>query len=143
MNKLLHPLYAYPLAATAFLRAAGQSLRLVGLDHTPLTQHRVPRDYFGVNVAPGEDSDTDDYIVARLRELGLDRVRMDFSYESFDGPAQRLLDRLLDEQIEVMLDLLPPLTEAAFTPGAVVAARADSVESASRSCYSQHQRKQQ
>lgn len=113
MNRLLHPLYAYPLAALSFLRAVFQTLRLLGLDHRPLGTHPVPVDYFGVNVAPGEDTDSDDYIVARLRELGLSQVRMHFSYESLEGPAQRLLERLLEAGYEVLLDLMPPPGEAA------------------------------
>jgi Lipopolysaccharide kinase (Kdo/WaaP) family len=114
LNKLLHPLYGYPLAALELFRALGQSFSLLHLDHQPTAGRRVSRDFFGVNVAPGADSDADTYIVDRLRELGLSQVRMDFSYESLDGPAQRLLDRLLGEGFEVMLDLLPPLGEASL-----------------------------
>ena len=97
MNKLLHPLYGYPLAALEFCRAVGQNLGLVKLSSVPAATHRIPAGFFGVNVAPGDDPGGDDYIVARLRELGLSRVRLHFSYESRGGPAQRLLDRLLDD----------------------------------------------
>ncbi len=113
MNKLLHPFHAFPLAALEFLSALVQSVRLMTTDSRPCEAHEVPGDFFGVNVAPGDDPATDDYIVDRLRELGIRQVRMHFSYESVNGPAQRLLDRLLDEQLDVVLDLLPPMTEAA------------------------------
>lgn len=112
MNKLLHPLYGYPLAAREFIRAIVQNVRLMAEDHRPRAEVTIPGDFFGVNVAAGEHPDTDTYIVQRLRELRLNQVRMDFSYESFDGPAQRLLEALLAEGFDVMLDLLPPLGEA-------------------------------
>lgn len=112
MNKLLHPLYGYPLAALEFLKAVGQSVRFMALDHQPQPGADIPKDFFGVNLAPGDDPATDDYILEHLQQLGINQVRMDFSYESHDAPAQRLLDRLLEQGLDVMLDLLPPLGEA-------------------------------
>ncbi|MEP5568355.1 MAG: lipopolysaccharide kinase InaA family protein [Halioglobus sp.] len=112
MNKLLHPLYGYPIAAWEFLSAIGQCVRLLGTDHQPDSGLNVSGDFFGINVAPGEDSSCDDYILERLADLGLRQVRMDFSYSSIDGAAQRLLERLLSADIDVMLDLLPPIAEA-------------------------------
>ncbi|MEH6586477.1 MAG: lipopolysaccharide kinase InaA family protein [Halioglobus sp.] len=112
MNKLLHPLYGYPAAAWEFLNAIGQCARLLGADHQPDAGLVIPEDFFGINVAPGDDADSDDYILDRLHELGIRQVRMDFSYASFEGPAGRLLSRLLDADLDIMLDLLPPLAEA-------------------------------
>lgn len=112
MNKLLHPLYGYPAAAREFISAIGQCLRLLSTDHLPDANLQVPENFFGVNVAPGDTPDCDDYILARLEELGIKQVRMDFSYDSPEGPAARLLHRLLEAETDVMLDLLPPLDEA-------------------------------
>ncbi|TDG12024.1 hypothetical protein E2F43_16845 [Seongchinamella unica] len=112
MNKLLHPLYGYPAAAREFMSAIAQCASLLGTDHQPDCNLEIPRDFFGVNVAPGATPDSDDYILARLAELGINQVRMDFSYGSPGGPAARLLQRLLDAGVEVLLDLLPPMAQA-------------------------------
>jgi Lipopolysaccharide kinase (Kdo/WaaP) family len=112
VNKLLHPLYGYPIAAWEFLSAVGQCASLLSTDHQPDSNLHIPADFFGVNVAPGDDPASDDYIIARLQELGISQVRMDFTYNSVQGPAARLLQHLLDARVDVMLDLLPPLAEA-------------------------------
>jgi len=112
LNKLLHPLCAYPLAALECIKAISQSVRLLSLDHRPHAGGAIAEDFFGVNVAPGTDTATDDYLLDRLRQLGIRQVRMDFSYDSWEAPAERLLQRLLDDGVEVMLDLLPPRAEA-------------------------------
>ena len=74
----------------------------------------VPADFFGINIAPSSDSQVDNYIIARLQELGLRHVRMDFSYASLGGDAERLLRKILAVEMEVMLDLLPPAEDAAI-----------------------------
>ncbi|RLQ21480.1 hypothetical protein DWB85_12000 [Seongchinamella sediminis] len=112
MNKLLHPLYGYPAAAREFISATVQCIRLLGTDHRPDANLEIDRDFFAVNVAPGDDPASDDYILERLAELGIHQVRMDFSYGSAQGPAARLLQRLLAAEVEVLLDLLPPLAQA-------------------------------
>jgi tRNA A-37 threonylcarbamoyl transferase component Bud32 len=73
---------------------------------------RIKNDFFGINIAPSSDPRADDYIVERLRELDLQNVRMDFTYASLDGDAERLLQRVLAEGFKVMLDLLPPFEDA-------------------------------
>lgn len=112
MNKLLHPLYGYPLAAWDFLCALGLNIRLLGTGHQPDQQGFITSDYFGVNVAPGDNAEVDRYLLERLQELGIRQVRMDFSYASMGSGAQRLLECLLDSGIEVLLDLLPPQSQA-------------------------------
>ena len=74
----------------------------------------ISADFFGINIAPSTDPRFDDYIIDRLKELQLKHVRMDFSYDSFDGDAERLLKRILTEKFMVMLDLLPPREDAAL-----------------------------
>ena len=112
MNKLLNPRHAYPVAALDFARALGQVARWLPLSDEPTTVTRIPDDYIGINVAPAEDPAVDDYILDRLAEAKIHQVRMDFSYDSPGGPAQRLLERLLDADLRVMLDIFPPLNEA-------------------------------
>ena len=73
----------------------------------------IQNDFFGVNIAPSSDPRADDYIVVRLKELHIKNVRMDFTYNSLNGDAERLLKRILEEGFKVMLDLLPPFEEAA------------------------------
>lgn len=114
MNKLLHPLYGYPLAAVELLSAIGQSFRLLSLSSRPDSEHAIAKDFLGVNLAPGDAPATDDYIIERLQQLGIAQVRMDFTYDSTGGPAQRLLERLLEAGIDVVLDLLPPMAEASL-----------------------------
>ncbi|PLW68120.1 lipopolysaccharide kinase InaA family protein [Pseudohalioglobus lutimaris] len=112
MNKLLHPLYGYPLAAWDFLCAIGQNIRLLGTDHQPGQNGLITADYFGVNIAPGKNKHVDEYLVERLHELGIRHVRMDYSYASPGGDAERLLEHLLGEGLQVTLDLLPPQSQA-------------------------------
>ncbi|MBL1319641.1 MAG: hypothetical protein COA63_001085 [Methylophaga sp.] len=74
----------------------------------------IPADFFGINIAPSSDPRLDDYTVERLKELQLKHIRMDFTYDSFGGDAERLLKRILAEKFMVMLDLLPPKKDAAL-----------------------------
>jgi hypothetical protein len=112
LNRYLHPLYGYPAAVSDFLRALARSPGWLRLDHRPLESHEVAVDFFGVNVAPGEEPGTDDYILERLAELGIQQVRMDYSYGSPGAAAQGLLERLLQAGYRVFLNVFPPLTEA-------------------------------
>lgn len=75
--------------------------------------HTVPDDFFGINVATSEDPRCDDYVIEALHELGLENVRLCYSYDSVGAAGQRLLERLLDEGFDVLLVLLPPRKEAA------------------------------
>jgi len=74
----------------------------------------VSADFFGINIAPSPDPRFDDYTIERLKELQLKHIRMDFTYDSFGGDAERLLKRILAEKYLVMLDLLPPKEDAAL-----------------------------
>jgi len=73
----------------------------------------VKNDYFGVNVATSDEPSCDDYVIDSLQELGLRHVRLNFTYESFAGNGERLLERLLAEQFEVLLNIFPPAEQAA------------------------------
>ncbi|MBT4522104.1 MAG: hypothetical protein HOC23_19065 [Halieaceae bacterium] len=112
MTKDNHPIYDYSRAGLDLLSTLGQTVNWLALPDQPLSGATISDDFFGVNLAPGEDPAVDDYILAQLSELGLLHVRMDFSYCSFEGPAERLLHRLLGAGYRVFLNLLPPLVEA-------------------------------
>ncbi len=112
MNRNLQPLRAFPLAAADFASAATNILRWLQLSDQPLSATQIPSDYIGINVATSSDPAVDDYILERLAELNIKQVRMDFSYDSLEGPGQRLLERLLASGVEVMLDVFPPLDDA-------------------------------
>ncbi len=105
---------------SCWLRAAGYIVGAVGklpawamVSHEIDSRHQLASDFIGVNVGTSSDPKCDDYVVAALRDLQLQQVRMDYSYCSDGGDAQRLLDRLLDEGFDVVLDVLPPAPEAA------------------------------
>lgn len=95
-----------------FASAVGQIARWLQLSALPLPSAQIPMDYIGINIATSSDPEVDNYILDRLVELNIKQVRMDFSYDSLDGPGQRLLEKLLKNDFEVMLDLFPPLDEA-------------------------------
>jgi len=82
--------------------------------HSPKIQAgvAVENDFFGINIAPGADPKVDDFIIERLQELGLQHVRMNFTYDSLDGYAERLLKRVLEAGFKVLLDLIPPFEDA-------------------------------
>ncbi|MDD5483168.1 MAG: hypothetical protein PHP98_05905 [Kiritimatiellae bacterium] len=96
--------------------------RAIGGDKPP-GEHLVGDDFFGVGVAGGEDSACDDIIVARLRELGLRRVRVDFAAASRSTFQERLLRRLIDEKFKICLHLVQSRSEAESLPGNAQAGR--------------------
>jgi hypothetical protein len=73
----------------------------------------ITHEAFGINIAPGPGPEYDDYLVDRLREIGIRHVRLDYGY----GPdsrehAARLVRRLAAEGFRVLLHLAPPMSEA-------------------------------
>lgn len=94
------------------LEAVSDIPRWLKLSHEIEPGTKIPVDFFGINIATSEDPGCDDYIVASLRDLGLQQVRLSFSYDSIDAPAERLLQRVLNEGFDVLLDLLPSAQDA-------------------------------
>ncbi len=86
--------------------------RYLGNSYRALGPHPVPDDFAGICVAAGADPASDDYLLGELRALGIQRVRLDFTYGSDDEPTGRLLTRLLDEHFDVLLHLVQPFDEA-------------------------------
>ncbi|MEP0202118.1 MAG: lipopolysaccharide kinase InaA family protein [Halioglobus sp.] len=95
--------------ARSALTAAIEVPSWLGTSARPSTGHTIPTDFIGVNVASGCDSRTEDYILRSLRDLNIHNVRMHYTYESPNGPTQRLLDRLIDCGFSVMLCVFPEL----------------------------------
>lgn len=84
--------------------------------HRPPVGHVVPEAFAGVGVAASSDAAVDDWIIEKLQQSGIRNVRIDFTYGDLDGPAARLLERLLDDGFRVVLHLLQPAPEAQQMP---------------------------
>lgn len=78
----------------------------------PHKASRVPDDFLGLCVANAPESACDDYVIARLNELNIRHVRLDFTYADRNAFTERLLDRLLAEHFRVCLHLVQPREEA-------------------------------
>lgn len=81
--------------------------------HLPTENHTVPENFFGVCVASNENQEVDHYIIGQLETLGVNNVRLDFSYSDVDNFNARFLDTLIAKGFNVTLRLLPPFNIAA------------------------------
>lgn len=72
----------------------------------------VNEQFFGINIATSSDERSDDYVLDHVRELGFKHVRLDFTYDSIGGDAERLLHKALEQGFEVLLDLFPTFEDA-------------------------------
>lgn len=80
--------------------------------YLPRVNHAIPADFFGISVASNNDPATDDYIIEQLRLLGIQKVRLDFSYADIDSFNARFLQALLTADFQVGLHLFPPFEAA-------------------------------
>lgn len=112
LNKNIQSLYFWPQAAKDVLTNLFNISLWRNTSHNLENTVDIAEDFIGINIATSEDPLCDDYLLDRLQELKIRHVRMDFSYCSFNSYAERLLNRLIEENYAVMLDLLPPLAEA-------------------------------
>ena len=80
--------------------------------HLPAAEHIIPDDFIGVCVASAADAGMDDYVIAQLRLLGMNQVRLDFSYGDLESFNARFLQRLIDEKLQITLHLLQPFAHA-------------------------------
>jgi len=78
----------------------------------PAEEFQVGNDFFGLCVASSEDPACDDFIIERLKELGLRHVRLDFTSGSAKTFPGRFLRRLIDEKFRVCLHLTQSIAEA-------------------------------
>lgn len=80
--------------------------------HLPQENHHIPTDFFGVCVASNEDPSTDAYIIGQLETLGINNVRLDFSYDDLQNHTNRFLQKLIAHDFNVTLHLLAPFDAA-------------------------------
>ena len=80
--------------------------------YRPPKGHLVSEKFAGVGVATGEDPAIDDYILARLEELGIRQVRIDYTYGDGEGPQARLLEKLCAHSYMIMVHFVQPLAAA-------------------------------
>ena len=113
MKENINPRQTWIRMVTDFIRGLVRSRLWSGISSESSPPVEVPNDFFGINIATSDDPSCDDYVVKSLHELGLRHVRMNFTYESFGGNGQRLLDRVLAEGFDVLLNVFPPLEGAA------------------------------
>jgi tRNA A-37 threonylcarbamoyl transferase component Bud32 len=94
-----------------------------GVSSEVSTPVEVKNEFFGINIATSDDPACDDYVVKSLQDLGVKQLRLNFSYESFDGRGERLLERVLAESFDVLLNIFPPIEGAASLATNEVAAQ--------------------
>lgn len=80
--------------------------------HIPPANHPVPVDFMGICVATNADASMDDYVIAQLRALDINQVRLDFTYGDLESFNARFLRRLIAEQFQVTLHLIQPFANA-------------------------------
>lgn len=80
--------------------------------HIPPSPHTVPLDFTGVGVAAAEDPAVDDYILNQLQAAAVRNVRIDVSYGDENEPTARLLRKLLQTDLQVVVHLVQPFDDA-------------------------------
>ena len=88
--------------------------------HMPGQDYPVPLNFMGVGVAPPESPAMDGPLIEHLREMGVGCLRLDYT-ESNRDDADRLLKKLVKEDLGVLLHCVQPLEEARKMPDATVA----------------------
>ena len=84
--------------------------------HLPRPPVSLPEDFFGVCVASSADPACDDYVVARLKALGLRCVRVDYGSDAAGTFAERFVSRLVQEGFQVALHLVGTRREMEALP---------------------------
>jgi hypothetical protein len=80
--------------------------------HIPSAGHTIPNNFIGVCVATNANAETDNYIIEQLRALGINRVRLDFTYGDLANHNARFLSRLIAEKFEITLHIVQPFAAA-------------------------------
>lgn len=86
------------------------------VSHLPRPPVRLPAEFFGVCVASSEDPACDDYVVARLKDLGIRCVRVDYGSGAAGTFAERFVERLAQEGFQVGLHLVATRHEMEALP---------------------------
>jgi hypothetical protein len=111
MNKSFSSTSTKQLAANSlkYILSGGLFIRR---GHLPKQNHTVPIDFFGVSVASNENPEFDHYIIGQLETLGINNVRLDFSYQDIDNFNARFLEKLIVADFNITLRLIPPFSIA-------------------------------
>ncbi len=80
--------------------------------HQLKSNHKILSEFFGICVASSPDPACDDFNVNCLRELGIEHVRLDYTYSAPTDYTERFLTRLLQDGFHVCLHLVQPCEEA-------------------------------
>lgn len=80
--------------------------------HLPQKNHVIPDNFIGLSVASNENPEIDHYIIGQLETLGINHVRLDFSYNDIDHFNARFLEKLIAANFNITLRLIPPFTIA-------------------------------
>lgn len=80
--------------------------------HLPSQNHTIPANFFGVCVSSNEDPEMDSYIIRQLETLGINNIRLDFSYKDENSFNARFLEKLIASGFNITLHLLPPSESA-------------------------------
>lgn len=86
------------------------------VSHVPRRPVKLPADFFGVCAASSEDPACDDYVVARLKDLGVRCVRVDYGGTAAGTFAARFVERLKLEGFQVGLHLVATRREMEALP---------------------------
>src|SRR5690606_36319519 len=81
--------------------------------HLPPAGHVVPAAFARGGVATNADPATDAAVIRSLRESGIPRVRLDYTYGDGENHVARFLEALLAEGFRVTLHLVQPAQVAA------------------------------
>jgi len=73
---------------------------------------KIADDFFGINIANSSDERSDQYVLDHASQLGLKHVRLDYTYDSLGGNAERLLGKTLEQGFHVLLDIFPSFEDA-------------------------------
>lgn len=112
MNKQFSSTSAKQLATNSLKYILTGGLRIKD-GHLPTQNHTLSEDFFGVCVASNENIEVDHYIIGQLETLGINHVRIDFTYNDVDNFNARFLETLITKGFNVTLHLFPPADIAA------------------------------
>ena len=79
----------------------------------PFAKHSLTPEFFAMNVCPSPNPAGDAVQIEALRDLGVEAVRVDYGARSVEGPADRLIERLLDGGFRVTLHAVQDPADAA------------------------------
>lgn len=116
MNKQFYPTSAKQLATNSLKYILSGGLRIKN-GHLPTQNHTLSEDFFGVCVASNENIEVDHYIIGQLETLGINNVRIDFTYNDVDNFNARFLQTLITKGFNVTLHLFSPAHIAAHMGG--------------------------